>query len=158
MNWRRMIALASVTSVLAAVSSPVVAQSWSNEQLEVWGVIQAQWQAAMEKNATWPDRFLHEKFLGWTNENPAPRSKSSTRNWTRYGDENSTTLMQELYPLGIVVHGNTAVAHYFFSTATEDRKAERRTTHGRYTDILVRDGGTWRFIAWHGGDDPQSGN
>ncbi len=155
MSWRNALCLAAVTGVLAAVSTPVVAQTWSAEQLEVWTVIQAQWQAAMEKDATWPDRFLHDRFLGWSNENPAPRSKASTRRWTRYGDENSTTLMQELHPLGIVVHGNTAVAHYLYSTATEDREGERETTHGRYTDILVRDGGTWQFIAWHGGDDAE---
>jgi hypothetical protein len=26
-------------------------------------------------------------------------------------------------------------------------------TNGRYTDVLVRDDGVWRFISWHGGDD-----
>jgi ketosteroid isomerase-like protein len=110
----------------------------------------------MEEDATWPERFLHESFLGWDNENPAPRDKASTDKWSRYNDENSTTLMQELSPIGIVVHGNTAVAHYFYSEASENRKGERETTHGRYTDVLVRDGGTWRFLAWQGGADPDN--
>jgi hypothetical protein len=157
MSWRNVIRFVLLTGVLATIATPVLAQSWSDEQLGVWAVIQAQWQAAMEKDGTWPDRVLHEKFLGWANDNPAPRSKMSTSQWTRYGNENSTTLMQELYPIGIAVHGNTAVAHYLYSNATENRKGERQTTHGRYPDILVRDGETWRFIAWHGGDDPQSG-
>jgi hypothetical protein len=101
------------------------------------------------------DRFLHDEFLGWNMNTPAPLSKASTKAWNRYNSENSTTLMQELFPIGIVVHENTAVAHYLYSIATEDREGERETTHGRYTDILVRDGATWRFIAWQGGDDPE---
>ena len=26
---------------------------------------------------------------------------------------------------------------------------------GHYTDILLREGGKWLFIAWEGGDDPK---
>ncbi len=158
MRYRIAINLFAVAGLLASLSTAAVAQTWSAEQLGVWGVIDAQWQASMAKDETWPNRFLHDQFRGWANENPAPRDKSSTERWTRYGDENSTTLMQELFPLNIIVHGNTAVAHYLYSTATENRKGERRTTHGRYTDILVRDGDRWRFVAWHGGDDPGSEN
>lgn len=137
---------------LGATSLP--AQQWSAEQQEVWTVIQAQWAATMEKDATWPDRFLHDDFLGWGNDTPAPRGKSSQGMWSRYEMENATTLVQELYPIGIVVEGNTAVAHYFYSTASENRKGDRETTHGRYTDVLVKEGDSWRFIAWQGGDDP----
>ncbi|UCC85247.1 MAG: nuclear transport factor 2 family protein [Gemmatimonadota bacterium] len=156
MSWRHRAITVALAGVTASMATPGLAQNWSGDQLEVWAVIQAQWQAAMEKDATWPERFLHESFLGWGNENPAPRDKASTDKWTRYGMENSTTLMQELSPIGIVVHDNTAVAHYFYSTASENRKGERETTHGRYTDVLVRDRGTWRFLAWHGGDDPDN--
>jgi hypothetical protein len=158
MSWRHAAIAVALAGVTASMVTPGLAQTWSNDRLEVWAVIQAQWQAAMEKDTTWPERLLHESFLGWGNENPAPRDKASTDKWSRYNDENSTTLMQELSPIGIVVHGNTAVAHYFYSTAIENRKGERETTHGRYTDVLVRDGDTWRFLAWHGGDDPANGD
>ena len=156
MSWRHAAVAVSLAGVTVSMATPALAQTWSNGQLEVWDVIQTQWQASMEEDATWPERLLHESFLGWANENPAPRDEASTDKWNRYDVENSTTLMQELYPVGIIVQGNTAVAHYFYSTSTENRKEERKTTHGRYTDVLVRDGGTWRFIAWHGGDDPEN--
>lgn len=26
---------------------------------------------------------------------------------------------------------------------------------GRYTDVFVKDGGRWQFLAWTGGDDPK---
>ncbi len=154
MRYRIATCVLIVPALIGFTSTTAPAQRWSAEQLEVWGVIEAQWQAAMEKDATWPNRFLHDQFRGWTNENPAPRDKASTERWTAYDDQNLTTLMQELFPLAIIVQGNTAVAHYLYSTAMENREADRETTHGRYTDILVRDGAGWRFIAWHGGDAP----
>jgi hypothetical protein len=27
--------------------------------------------------------------------------------------------------------------------------------HGRYMDVLVKEGGRWLFLAWTGGDDPK---
>ena len=83
-----------------------------------------------------------------------PRDRSSARKWNRYGIGNSTTLLQELYPVGIVVHDNTAVVHYFYSQAAEDRKDERKTVHGRFTDVLVKEKGKWLYLAWSGGDNP----
>jgi len=58
-----------------------------------------------------------------------------------------------LSPVGIVVEGSTAVAHYYFSQVTENKKGERKTIHGRYTDILILEDGKWLYIAWNGGQD-----
>ena len=154
MRMRHLLSIIVLLSATGSVVAPVFGQTWSDKQLEVWNVIEAQWKASMEKDTTWPDKFLHEKFLGWDNERPMPRVKSSINSWTRYTIENTTTLLQELYPVGIIVQGNTAVAHYFYSQASENRKGERETSHGRYTDVLVKENGTWQFLAWSGGDNP----
>ena len=149
----------SITLIFLGLGATVMTasgQTWSDKQLEVWNVIEAQWKAAMEKEANWTDKYLHDNFLGWGNQNPTPRNKASVHKWNRYETENSTTLLQELFPIGIVVQGNTAVAHYFYSSATEDKKGERKTAHGKYTDILVKENDTWRFLAWRGGDNPVS--
>ena len=37
--------------------------------------------------------------------------------------------------------------------ARENYKKERETVTGRYTDVLVKDGGRWLFPTWTGGDD-----
>ena len=154
MRMRHLLAIIILLSATGSVVAPVFGQTWSDKQLEVWNVIEAQWKASMEKDTTWPDKVLHEKYLGWDNERPMPRDKSSIHSWTRYIIENTTTLLQELYPVGIIVQGNTAVAHYFYSQASENRKGERETSHGRYTDVLVKENGTWQFLAWSGGDNP----
>jgi hypothetical protein len=151
---RHLLSIIVILCGIGVAVAPAFGQTWSDKQLEVWNVIEAQWKASMEKDTTWPDKYLHEKLLAWSDERPMPRDKSSFHKWIRYEMENSTVLLQELYPVGIVVHGNTAVAHYFYSQASENRKGERKTVHGRYTDILVKENGTWQFLAWRGGDNP----
>lgn len=137
------------------LSAPAMAQDWSPEQTEVWNVIVAQWDSDKASDHTWTERSLHQSFLGWSDENPMPSDRDSVKRWENYSSENLKVLEQELYPVGIVVEGTTAVAHYFYSVAAEDREGKRKTTHGRYTDVLVKTDGVWLFIAWRGGDDPR---
>jgi hypothetical protein len=130
------------------------AQSWSPQQQEVWSVVQAQWQASMAKDAGWMERDLHTDFRGWTAGEPAPRDRESAIRWGRYEMESGTTVVQDLVPMAIVVHGNTAVVHYHYSQARADREGTHRTVHGRYTDTLVKENNQWRFLAWSGGAPP----
>ena len=53
----------------------------------------------------------------------------------------------------IVVNGDIGIAHYLYTSATEDKDGEIETTNGRYTDVLVRTDDGWMFLAWHGGGD-----
>ena len=39
--------------------------------------------------------------------------------------------------------------------ADPNYKKERETVTGHYTDVLLKENGTWKFIAWEGGDDPK---
>ena len=150
---RRVAVLMSTIALVLPMS--LAAQDWDSDQTEVWKTIVAQWEASKAKDLTWTEEDLHPSFLGWTNSYPMPRSKAAYQEWHRYDSENSQTLAQELYPVGIVVVGSTAVAHYYYSTAAEDREGKRETTHGRYTDVLIKQDGKWTFIAWRGGDDPK---
>jgi len=71
------------------------------------------------------------------------------------GSGRSFPLQPPVPPIVVTVVGTTAVAHYYYSTAAEDREGKRKTTHGRYTDVLVKNDGEWFFIAWRGGADPR---
>lgn len=147
---------AAVAALLAAAATTLAAearaQSWSDAQLEAWEFIQSEWQASMDEDASRYDLMFHDAFQGWDAENPAPRGLASTRRWSDLNQ--ATTLAFELHPLAIVVTGNTAVAHYVWSEMSEDADGERETTHGRYTDVLVRGQDGWRFLAWQGGAAP----
>jgi hypothetical protein len=75
--------------------------------------------------------------------------------WSRYQNENGTVLVQELFPAAITITGNVAVVQYRYLMARENYKKERESISGRYTDVLLKEGGRWLFIGWSGGDDPK---
>ena len=141
----------SVTALLLFPSA--YAQDGRDDGTNVWIAVEAQWDAEENGDKTWIDQMLADNFYGWAKGTPAPRSKSSTRMWDRFNDEQGEMIAHELYPLEIVVEGDTAIAHYLYSSAYQSADGEVETNHGRFTDILVRTKDGWRFLGWHGGDD-----
>jgi ketosteroid isomerase-like protein len=129
------------------------AQEVTDDSADVWSAVEAQWAADEKGDKKWVQRMLSEDFTGWGKNSPAPRDKQSTEMWDRFTDQQGSMVAHELYPLSIVVHGDVAVAHYLYTSATEDKDKEVETSNGRYTDILIRGEDGWIFLAWHGGDD-----
>ena len=119
----------------------------------VWSVIERAWRAEREGNTRWIETLLSADFVGWTNDAPAPRDKASTRLWETFNAKQVNLLEYELYPLSIIVHGDTAIAHYLYSSAIQPRGQDVESVSGRFTDVLVRSADGWKFLAWHGGDD-----
>ena len=116
-------------------------------------MVEAQWDAEEKGDKRWIDRLLSDDFTGWGKTSPAPRSKSSTKMWDRFSDEQGRMVAHELYPLAIIVHEDVAIAHYLYSSAYEDKDGKVELNNGRYSDVLVRTADGWQFLAWHGGDD-----
>lgn len=130
-----------------------VAHAQATDDSAVWSVIERAWQAEQRGDSKWIDELLSADFVGWAKNSPAPRDKGSTRFWNTFTSKQSDLLEYELYPLSIIVHGDMAVAHYLYSSASKAKGEQTRTVNGRYTDVLVRTDGEWKFITWHGGDD-----
>ena len=143
----------AITVTALLLVGTAIAQDERDDETDVWIAVEAQWDANENGDEKWIDRMLIDSFYGWDNETPAPRSKSSTRMWVRFNSEQGNIVAHELYPLEIVVEGDTAIVHYLYSSAYENKKGEVETSHGRYTDILVRTDDGWMFLGWHGGDD-----
>ena len=139
-----------VGTMMFAASGSLLAQD-TPDDAAVWAVIEAQWEASQQGDSKWVEELLAENFTGWRNDTPSPRTKQSVQMWEKFESKQWDGKMHELYPLSIVVHGDMAVAHYLYSNAGEDADGDVEVIHGRFTDVLVRDEGEWKFIAWHGG-------
>ena len=139
--------------VLLLASSAALAQGSAEDEAAVWATVEELWTAEERGDDNWVETMLSADFMGWPDSSPAPRSKASTRMWARFNSGQNKGLAHELYPLSIVVHGDMAVAHYLYTMATQTKDKRTVTTNGRYTDVLVRDGTTWKFLSWHGGED-----
>ncbi len=140
---------------LVGIASVASAQTWSSEQQEVWRLEELQWKMSMDKDISWIDKMVHPNISYWAVDRPAPQNKASLTRWTRYTDASTTTLEQEISPISATVTGNVAVVQYTYTAVRENYRKDRETVTGRYTDILIKEGGRWMFIAWAGGDDPK---
>ncbi len=143
------------TALILAASQNCSAQKWSDVETEVFKTIKGQWAAIVARDFDKANEYLHESHLGWDYREPIPRNKEAVDRWLRYLNEEGKSNLVELAPVGFVIQGNTAVAHYYYSLAVEPKEGPRKTVHGRFTDILIKTDGGWKFIAWHGGDDPR---
>jgi Domain of unknown function (DUF4440) len=151
----RIVSMAAAAAALCALAGAALADTESADQKEVWKIEQQQWAMDAAKDASWLDTLVHPNLRLWETGEPMPRDKASLKHWSRYGYENSTTLEQEIFPISATITGNVAVVQYHYRVARENFKKERETVTGHYTDILMKDGGKWLFIAWEGGDDPK---
>jgi hypothetical protein len=140
---------------IALFSSMAAAQTWNAEQQEIWRLEELQWKMSMEKDQSWVDKMVHPNLSTWENDRPGPQNRASLVRWNRYQAGLGTTLEQELFPMSITITGNVAVVQYRYLLARENMKKEREMATGRYTDVLVKEGGRWMFLAWAGGDDPR---
>jgi len=139
--------------VLVAIAGAASAQTWSPEQQEIWRVEDLQWKMEMDKDSSWIDKLVHPNISTWSVDRPAPQNKASLVKWQRFNNASSTTLEQEIFPISATITANVAVVQYTYVIVREDYKKERTTATGRWTDILIKEGGRWMFIAWAGGDD-----
>lgn len=144
--------LCTLAASVLVLAAPIANAQTVSDDSAVWSVIEQSWQAEQRGDDNWVNELLSADFVGWSNDAPAPRNKASTRLWNEFSSKQTAIIEYELYPLSIVVHGNMAVAHYLYSAASKTKGEPVEMNSGRYTDVLVRVDGQWKYITWHGGD------
>ena len=107
----------SLILMLVVFGGAAFAQDSADDHSAVWAAVEEIWLAEERGDDKWTDTMLAGDFMGWPNVSPAPRSKASTRMWARFNSDQTKGLAHELYPLSIVVHGDTAVVHYLYTMA-----------------------------------------
>lgn len=152
MTITKMAVLSAVAWV--GLAAHATAQSWSDDQSEVWGVVTDSYKDIEKQDANWSQKWVLADAMVWGSGYPMPRGRESIGRWDAYQMPNSRTHVSDYTPTAIVVHGSTAVAHYYYSTASEDKDGKHETVHGRCTDVLAKDKGSWKFIAWNCSDEP----
>lgn len=152
---RGIVSLAAVVLAASLLAGTASAQSWTAEQQEIWKLEQQQWSMAAAKDASWLDTMVHPNLIYWDRDQPMPQNLASLKRWNRFYSASGTTLEHELHPISIAITGNLAVVTYYYTTVNENYKKERESVSGRYMDVLLKEDGRWRFIAWAGGDDPK---
>lgn len=142
--------LSAALSVLVC-ASVAQAQQWSDEQLEVWTRVETCVNFFYEQNADGLLDCIHDDFSGFLYGEPIPRGKNNFATIGRYFMENIKVAASEMRPLDIIVRDDFAIVHYYGFTVYE---GSMEVSQDRWTDILVREDGVWKWIADHGGTVP----
>ena len=148
-GYSRLIGAAAVAMMLVSVSA--AAQSWSKAEQEAWKAVETVWAADSSGNTAEFLSFFHDDYRGWPWGMRAPSTKRMVSKYFHWRHKNLTVNVYNLVPMSIIVKGNTAVAHYLFSRMTTNKDGKSEWIEGRWTDIMVKQGGSWKLIADAGG-------
>jgi len=128
----------------------VLAEDWTAEQKEVLAFEEA---CVTTRVA---DEFVgcfHEDFVGWGQGSPHPTSKTDRLKFIADGFESfdSDTLLFK--PISVIVKGNMAVVSYIqTSKITNNATNEVEYSTQAWTDVCLKEGRKWTWIADHGTD------
>lgn len=129
----------------------LMGHQWSTEQREVWTSIEKGWSAWVNKDLNEQMLVVHPRYHGWWSKDPLPTSKASVKKWASYYYKTMSSIVHELTPVVIDVHGKVACVHYFFKAAYVDADGQHKLDYGRWTETWLKEGKQWRLIADHGG-------
>jgi len=148
--------LIKVSVLLLLVSAVSQAQEWNEAQTEVWNAVLGSYVDIDNNDVNWTDKWVTDDAVVWGSGFPMPRTRDSIKRWNGYQFPQSETMMSEYSPAAIVVHDNTAVAHYYYSNGAKNKEGKHKTTHGRCSDIMVKQDNSWKFLSWHCADTPSN--
>ncbi|MBN1221641.1 MAG: nuclear transport factor 2 family protein [Candidatus Aminicenantes bacterium] len=133
------------------LSSLMMASDWTKEQKEVWQTVETYAKLANEGNFEGFTSYYHDDFLGWVLGSELPDSKQARMKANEFFLKNLKNLYYEIRPVGIKVHGNFAIVHYYQYSVDQDISGKQITQKYRWTDILMKQGDKWMMVADSGG-------
>lgn len=139
---------------LISMPGDIQAAEWSAEQAEVWAAIETCDRLFREQRIEKAADCIHDDFSGWLYSEPVPRGKDNFEKVGSYFVKTREVVAGELRPIDILVYDNFAIIHYFYIEVSKDKDGEEDYNQGRWTDIMIKENGKWRWIADHGGSRP----
>ena len=134
--------------VLITLASHSWATDWTKDELEL-----LKWEEsclATSEFDAWVKCF-HEDFVGWGMGYPVPQTKSERASLAADSFESTDSELVLFKPLSVQMYGDTAVINYVATFKIVDKKTEEVTIEtSMWTDVCMKDGGKWHWIADHG--------
>ncbi len=136
-----------VLTIAAVIASPVFGQEWTEEERTLLA-----WQEGCVRRAVADFANLHEcfheDFKGWSLDSNNVQTKEERLAEMRGDFEKFDTELMSLEPLSVHISGDIAVILYLTTAKrTNKETGETRAATLRTTDVCVRQGRTWAWIA-----------
>ena len=130
-------------------ASTMNAQEWTKDQETVWQEIENMWTywKAGDMDAAFAN--VHADYLGWNNSSPMPMSYTKWVDATKESKDLYSNRNFDIEPARILVHGDAAVVHYYYSmsyTYDDGEEKNKGKDHGRWTEFFVKEGDKWMLL------------
>jgi ketosteroid isomerase-like protein len=132
-------------------SAQLLGQEWSAEQKEVWKNVETYWDLDSKEDLEGFMSYFHDDYSGWYNLNPLPGDKAKARKFITHGYKTTETMIHDIQPVAINIHGNVAIVQYYYSRVFKDAEGKEKNENGHWTDILMKQGDKWVMIGDSGG-------
>jgi ketosteroid isomerase-like protein len=140
------------SALLLLASANLFSQEWSAAQKEVWKSVETYNTLGAERNVEGFLEYFHPDYSGWDYEDAVPTNKADVK---AYLEQSSWKTRKTVYmtqkPLAIKIYGDFAFVHYYYSLIFKDQDGKEKSSSGRWTDILMKQGKKWVMIGDHGG-------
>ena len=118
--------------------------------MEVWDDLVACWDAAVDGTM---QACIHDDYVSFQLADGVPQNKADLVAGEAYFNETIERLWVHRKPLHIDVRGDVALVLYQVDYANRNRRTGEETTgKAMWTEVFVRDGGTWKALTDHGTD------
>jgi hypothetical protein len=151
MRNQRLARLRLLSLVFICITVPLFGPQWTESELEVWKHVKAYTNFWVERDAEALIGYMHDGYLGWSLSSEKPVDKATKSKLLRESLKKTENLYYDIRPVGIKIHGNIAIVHYYYYTVDEDADGNQIPSKGRWTDILMKQGGKWVMIGDSGG-------
>ena len=136
-----------VIAIALTFASAANAQSWDKAQSELWDFVAQSWVDDTGETGKWPGEYIHDSIMSWDAAWPVPRGAASIAKWTRLRDETTEVLSYELFPLAIIVEGNTGVAYYSVVSIRKTREEDPKRSVEGIVETLHKTNGRLKYLA-----------
>jgi hypothetical protein len=129
---------------------PTFAQTWTQEQSDVWNIMEELYDAIKASDHEKYKSLLHDEFSMWFDDETFPSDKASHDIWEAHWFANTEVIISEKIPLRINIVDNIAVVHHLAKSlrTIEDKTAMRQS---KWTDVFIKENDQWLLITSHGG-------
>ena len=140
--------LGVMSGLVLLVPLAVQGQEWTPQQQELWA-----WEAACltTLDVETKGACFHDDFIGWGVGEAKPTNKTDRLHAFAGSLETYELVSFDPRPLAVNAQGNTGILIYEATAVTRNRATgEEARSVVRWTDVAVREGGHWLWIADHG--------
>jgi ketosteroid isomerase-like protein len=147
----RVVAIVSAVCLAAVVAAPLHAQEWSAAQKDVWKSVENYWALDAKGDVEGFMSYFDPSYMGWEYGSPVPMDRAAVKKFITQEYQMSKTLVYDIRPVAIQVHGDFAFADYYYTQIVKNADGKNEQVKGRWTDILMKKGDRWVLIGDQGG-------